>query len=178
MSIFSRLGAAVALSVLLASPLAAQGTKVGFVNVAQLFAEYGPAQEATSQYQAAIAGYDRELNMLRADYQQQAAQYEQQRMTMMPEARQTREQQLQAKLVEFQEREQELTDLAEQRQSELFAPINDTIAAVLEEIRVEGNYGLILDTSQGVILVADPALDLTQQVLTRLEAGSGSEGGT
>ena len=49
---------------------------------------------------------------------------------------------------------------------------------MLEEIRVEGNYGLILDVTSTAILVADPALDLTQEVLARLQAGSGSEEGT
>ena len=174
----SRLGAAVFLSLLITSPLAAQGTKVGFVNTAQVWAEYGPAQEATNQFQAAFAGYERELNMLRADYQQQAAQYEQQMRTMTPEARQTREQQLQNKAVELQQREQELTDLAEQRQNELYNPVLEEIRAVLEEIRVEGGYGLILDAVSNAILVADPALELTQQVLTRLQTRSGSEGGT
>ena len=52
----------------------------------------------------------------------------------------------------------------------------EEIRIVLEEIRVEGGYGLILDTVSRAILVADPALELTQEVLTRLEARSGSEG--
>ena len=174
----SRLGAAVALSLLFAGPLAAQGTKVGYVNTSAVLSEYGPAQDADRQLKATVAGFEAELNTLEADYEQAVSQYQQQQMTMTPEARQIREGQLQSLLIALQDRRQELANQASQRQIEVFTPINDDIRSVLEEIRVEGNYGLILDTVRQVILVADPALDLTQQVLTRLQARSGSEDGT
>ena len=35
---------------------------------------------------------------------------------------------------------------------------------------MEGNYAIILDQASQVILAADPALELTQEVLTRLQA--------
>ena len=174
----SRLGAAVALSLLFASPLAAQGTKVGYVNTNAVLSEYGPAQDADRQLKATEAGFQAEIDKLEADYQQAAVEYQQQQMTMTPEARQSREQQLQSRLVALEDRRQELTNQYNQRQSEVLAPIMEDIRSVLEEIRVEGNYGLILDTISNAILVADPALELTQQVLTRLQARSGSEDGT
>lgn len=174
----SRLGAAAALSLLFAGPLAAQGTKLGYINTDAVFAEYEPAQDAARALQATLAGYQAEITNLETGYQQALGEYQQQMMTMTAEARQAREQQLQAQFAALQERSQELQDLAEQRRAEVFVPIEEEIQSVLEEIRVEGNYGLILDTTANAILVADPALDLTQQVLTRLRARSGSEGGT
>ncbi len=174
----SRLGAAVALSLLLASPLGAQGTKVGYINSAQVLAEYGPAQEADRQLQATLAGYQAEMDQLNASLAQASAEFEQQQVTMTPEARQQRGQELQAQASAIDERGQQLQALAAQRTTEVFTPINEAIRSVLEEIRVEGNYGLILDVTVQAILVADPALDLTQQVLTRLQARSGSEDGS
>ena len=174
----SRLGAAVALSLLFASPLAAQGTKVGYINSAAVLGGYAPAQEASRQLEATVLGYQAEINQLETALNQAFGEFQQQATTMTPEARQQREQQIQAQRVALQERGAELEDLIEQRRAELFDPINSAMLAVLEEIRVEGNYGLILDSIEGAIVVADPALDLTQQVLTRLQARSGSEGGT
>ncbi len=175
---FSRLGAAAALSLLFAGPLAAQGTKVGYVNIFTVLAEYGPAQEASQALQASVAGYQAEFASLETQYQQAVAQFEQQMSTMTPEARQARNQDLQSQLATLQARSQELQELADQREAEVFAPIFEAIRSVLEEIRLEGGYGVILDTRSQAILVADPALELTQQVLTRLQAESGSEGGT
>ena len=177
MSIF-RLGAAAALSLLFVGPLAAQGTKVAYINSLQVLSEYGPAQEADSRLQATLAGYQAEIDQLRADFAQSLTEFQQQQMSMTAEARRQREQELQEQGAAIDERGRELQALADQRETEVFTPINEAIRSVLEEIRVEGNYGLILDTRSTAILVADPALDLTKQVLTRLQARSGSEGGT
>jgi outer membrane protein len=174
----SRLGAAAFLSLLAAAPLAGQGTKVGYINAATVWSEYAPAQEAEGQMNATMAGYQAEIDKLQTDFQQQLAEYQQQQSTMTPEAIQRREQQLADLDAAWRQRADELQRQATERRDELFAPINAAITAVLEEIRVEGNYGLILDVTSTAILVADPALDLTQEVVARLQAGSGSEEGT
>ena len=175
MSVF-RLGAAAVLCLLTASPVAGQGTKVGYINSEQILAEYGPAQDAKRRLNATVAGYGAEIQQLEAGLQQAFNEYQQQQLTMNADARREREQELGNRQIKLEERRQELNQQALQRQQEVFQPIMEEIRMVLEEIRVEGGYGLILDTVSQAILVADPGLDLTQEVLTRLEAGSGTEG--
>lgn len=46
------------------------------------------------------------------------------------------------------------------------------ISEVIEELRKEGGYALVLDSA--ALLAADPALDLTAAVLTRLRATAGN----
>ena len=171
----SRLGTAVFLSLLFVSPLAGQGTKVGYVNSVAVLSEYAPAQEAETQLNATLAGFQAEIDKLRSDLAQGFAEFQQQQSTMTPEARQRRNQELADLEGAILQRGEELQTQADERRNQLFAPINEAIRAVLEEIRVEGNYGLILDVAAGAILVADPALELTQQVLARLQTSSGSE---
>ena len=175
MSIF-RLGAAAALCLLAVIPLAGQGTKVGYINSEAILAEYGPAQEAQRSLQATITGYETEIEQLEADFRQAITEYEQQQLTMNADARRAREQELGSRRVAIDQRKQDLNGQAIQRQTEVFQPIMEEIRTVLEAIRVEGGYGLILDSASRAILVADPALELTQEVLTRLQARSGSEG--
>ena len=73
---------------------------------------------------------------------------------------------------------------ARQLQDEVLQPVMDEITAVIEEIRVEGGYAFILDadSQNNIILAADESLNLTQEVLTRLEekgaAGGGDEAGS
>lgn len=172
----TRLGTVAALALLSASPLAGQGTKVGYVDVRAVLREYEPAQEAQRTVEAAVAGYRTELEQLEADLQEAWTQYQQQQMTMNPEARRAREQELQNKQIAIGERTQELGTRASEREAEVFQPIMDDIRAVLEEIRVEEGYGIILDSNSNAIVVADPALEVTQEVLTRLRARSGSAG--
>ena len=53
----------------------------------------------------------------------------------------------------------------------------DQITAVIETLREEGNYAMILDAAAGSIISADPTLDLTQEVLRRLEAAAAAAPG-
>ena len=80
-----------------------------------------------------------------------------------------REQQLQLKFQEYQQRSSQLNELANQRRAALIQPVMDNITAVIEAIREEGAYAMILDTAAGSIVSADPTLDLTQEVITRLQ---------
>ena len=173
----SRLGMSAVLVLMCAGPLAAQATKVGYINSNDVLAEYLPAQEAQQALETARQGAESELQLLNSGYQAAIQQYQQQGMTMTAEARQNREQELGSQQQALQRRSQELDIQLQQRQAELFQPIMESVTTVLEEIRVEGNYALILDAASQAILVADPALDLTQEVVTRLQANSGAEGG-
>lgn len=173
----SRLGMAAVLVLLSAGPLGAQATKVGYINSNAVLEEYPAAQDAQRAMQATLAGYDAELQQLNISFQEAVNEYQQQQMTMTADARQAREQELESQRLAAEQRTQELNNQAQQRQSEVFQPIMEAITAVLEEIRVEGNYALILDAASQAILVADPTLDLTQEVLTRLQADGGAMGG-
>ena len=175
MNIF-RLGAAAALCLFAAVPLAGQGIKLAYINSDAILAQYEPALEAQRSLDATITGYDAEIKRLEAGLQQAWTEFQQQQLTMNAEARRNREQELGSRQVKLEERRQQLQQQALQRQAEVFQPIMDEIRSVLEAIRVEGGYGMILDSNSQAILVADPALELTQEVLTRLQARSGSEG--
>ena len=52
----------------------------------------------------------------------------------------------------------------------------DQITQVIETIREEGNYALILDVAAGSIISADPSLDLTQEVIRRLQTNASAAG--
>ena len=174
----SRLGMAIALSLLSAAPLGAQATKVGYIDSNAVLAEYPPAQEARTALEATLAGFRTEVQQLNVSMQTAVNEYQQQQLTMTAEARQSREQELQNQQDALQRRTQELDNQAQQRQQEIFLPIMEAINAVLEQIRVEGNYAIIFDTASQAILTADPSLELTQEVLRRLQvAGSQPEGG-
>ncbi len=166
----SRMGMAAALVLLSAGTVQAQVTRVGYVNSNQVLAEYGPAQDARQGLETAQQEAESELRLLNSGLQAAVDEYEQQAMTMTPEARAAREQELRNLQQGLQRRSQELDVQWQERQTELLQPIMERVTAVIEEIRVEGGYALILDSASQAILAGDPALDLTQEVLTRLQA--------
>lgn len=166
----SRMGMAAALLLLSAGTVQAQAARVGYVNSDQVIAEYEPAQEARQGLEATRQESEAELRLLGQGWQAAVDEYQQQAMTMTPEARQAREQELAGQQQALQNRTQELEIQFQERQAELLQPIMERVTAVIEEIRVEGGYALILDSASQAILAGDPALDLTQEVLNRLQA--------
>lgn len=156
-----------------AASATAQPTKVGWVDTGVILSQYAMAQEAQRSLEATLQGYMAELQQLSTDMQSTLEEYDQQRMTMTPENRRAREEEIARSQQAIEQRRQELDNQAQQRRAEVFQPVMESITAVIEGIRVEGDYAMILDAASQAILSADPSLELTQEVLNRLQAAEG-----
>ena len=154
-----------------ASSAEAQSTKYGFINSTQIVAQAPGAAEARQSLEAEMQGYRVELDRLEAELDSLQTNLERQGTSLSATARQQRQTELQTKFGAYQQRAAELQQTAQRREQELVAPIMQRVSGVIESVRVEGGYGLIFDTAaQGVIVAADPALDLTSVVLQKLGA--------
>lgn len=153
---------------LLAGSAEAQTLKIGYINSQQILASSGEATAAQQQFDQEMQRFQAEVQQLEDEITGMQQRLEQQQLTLSPEAKANREQQLQAKVTEYQTRTGQLQQLAEQRQQELIQPIMARITVVIETIREEGQYSLILDVAAGSIISADSTLDLTPEVIRRL----------
>lgn len=171
--------------VLLATAFMAQGAfaqgqaaplRIAYVNINAILEAAPAAKAAEAQWAAEAQVFEEELQAMLAEIDSLRTDYEQKRGTMTPDARLAREQLLQQKEFQLNQRNQELVQQSEQRQMELVSPVYQQIGDMVEAIRVEGNYSLILDSGAQAIIAADPALDLTDAVLARLQAGSAGGG--
>lgn len=172
-----RLGMAVALSLLFTASLDAQAIKIGYVHAQEVLAQYPPSQAAFDRLESANNSWLAELQTLAATRDQLLAEFQQQQMSMTPEARQALDQQIRVQEAAIATRQREVQNESQQLQDELLQPIMAEITAVIEEIRVELGYALILDANSNAILAADESLNLTQEVLTRLEEKGAADGG-
>ena len=162
--------AAALLALVAAVPASAQSaTRIAYIN-SQLILEQAPgASEAAQQFDRDMARYRSEVEQLGQELEQLIGQYQQQQLTLSPEAKSNREEEIRLKQQSYNQRIQELDQQAGMRQQELVQPIMDQINAVIETIRAEGNYSLIFDVAAGAILAADESLDLTDEVIRRLQ---------
>ncbi|MEE2905478.1 MAG: OmpH family outer membrane protein [Gemmatimonadota bacterium] len=152
--------------------LQAQTLKIGYINSQQILASSTEATAAQEQFGQEMEAYQAEITGLEEELNGMSQRLEQQALTLSPEARQNREQQLQSGIQELQQRAAQLEQLAAQRRAELLQPVMDKITAVIEALREEGQYSLILDLGAGAIISADTTLDLSQQVIDRLSQGA------
>lgn len=150
--------------------------KIGYISSDRILQATPAVQEAQESLGAEMEQYRAEVQEMAQDLEQMITQYEQQQLTLSAEAKASREAEIRAKQQQYQRRVQELDQLAAQRQSEVVQPIMDQINQVIEQIRMEGEYAVIFDVSTGAIIAADPALDLTQEVIDRLDIAASQDG--
>ncbi len=169
-----------ALALLLGADAAqAQALKIGYINSQQILANSADAAAAQRQFDQEMQGYQAEVERLEDELTGLQQRLQQQSLTLSPEARANREQQLQTRVQEYQNRTAQLQQVADRRRAELIQPVMDKITGIIETIREEGQYHLILDVAAGSIIAADTTLDLTPEVMRRLgaaPAGAGNSG--
>ncbi|MCH7533472.1 MAG: OmpH family outer membrane protein [Gemmatimonadetes bacterium] len=170
--------ASLALATLLSAGAAeAQTVKIGYINSTEIVQSAPGSAQAQAQFDAELQSAQEEIQRLQTELQNLDQQLQQQQLTLSPEAKANRQQQLQVRVQEFEQRTAQLQEQANTRRAELVQPIMDQITEVIEALREEGNYAMILDAAAGSIISADPALDLTQEVLRRLEAAAAAAPG-
>ena len=145
------------------------GLKVGYINSQQILEQDPAAQRAQEQFNQELQVIRGEVEKMGQELEQMIQQYEQQQLTLSPQIKEQREQAILTKRQEYQGRVDQLEQQAGQRQQEIVQPVMDRINRVIEAVRAEGNYSLIFDVAAGSILAADSSLDLTQEVLRRLQ---------
>lgn len=162
--------AAAALTLLSYAPeLGAQNVRIGFIDSEVILQSAPGAAEAQATFDADMERYRAEIQDLGEELDELIASYERQQAALNPEARQARQEEIQQKELEFQQRVEELEIEAAERQQELVEPILQQMTTAIEAIRSEGDYAMIFDAAQRSIIAADPSLDLTNEVIRRLQ---------
>jgi len=84
--------------------------------------------------------------------------------------RATRRKELETKNEQLQTRAREIQQRMGQRERELLQPMQERLSAIIDGIRAESNYTMIIDLgAQGLgIVTYDKSLDITQRVVARL----------
>ena len=153
------------------APAGAQaGAKIAFINSRQILQKTPGYAAAESTFEREVKGFREEVQKLQKQLDSAVQAFDQQSIALSPAARQTKQKDLQAQQQRLEQRSTELQQRAQQREQELMAPIQARINAVIQGLRAEGNYALILDADSqgGGIVAADPALNITSKVLLRL----------
>ncbi|MEX0892349.1 MAG: OmpH family outer membrane protein [Gemmatimonadota bacterium] len=161
---------------LAAAPAAGQGTatKIGYVNSDAVLAQAPGADVVRAQIQQLQQGFAGRVQPLEDSLQTMLTTFQQQQAMLSPEARQQREREITAKQQEFQQRVAQMEQEAEQQQRQLMAPLMERINVVIQTYRQEHGYGLILDSSTGILVAADEALDLTEAIVALLQPAGGA----
>lgn len=154
------------------APATAAPSRIAFVNSQKLIAEAPGAAEARTTIEREMNKHQADLALADDSIKNAIAEFQKKQLALSADAREKQQNDIRAKQTTLQNRADALEQQMQKRQQELIKPIMDRINTVLETLRKEGSYTLILDTAAGSIVAADPAADLTETVLTRLKAAA------
>ena len=145
--------------------------KIAYVNPQALFQNAPGRAEAQAAFQKEADGYRAELTKMSDALTAMVSAYQKAEPKLADSVKARRQAAIQAKEDSLRSRQSELEQLANDRQNQLMAPIMETVRKVLEDIRAEDGYAMILSSEPGasVILAADKNLDVTERVIARLK---------
>jgi outer membrane protein len=146
--------------------------KIGYVNTQALMEAAPGRAEAETLLKKEGDSYQAILQKMQDSLQAMFTKYQKDEPTLSAAAKKKAQDAMQGLETEIQGKNLQLQQQFQQRQNEVMAPIQDVVRKVLEDIRVEDGYAMILDKTPGQtpIIVADKNLDITDRVVSRLRA--------
>lgn len=144
--------------------------RIAYVNPQALFANAPGRAQAESLFRREAEGFRTELSRMGESLNALVADYQKNEAKLTAADKERRQRAIAAKEDSLRGRQQELEQRASERQNELMAPIMESVRKVLEDIRAEDGYAMILSSEPGAspILAADKNLDITERVVARL----------
>ncbi|HET7791719.1 MAG TPA: OmpH family outer membrane protein [Gemmatimonadales bacterium] len=157
-----------------AAPTPSVGVKFAFINSRAILQATPGYAQAESTFTKEVEGYRAEVQRLQAQLDSAVQAFDQQSIALSPAAKQSKQHELQGMQQRLEQRTNDLQTQAQQREQDLLQPIQSRVNAVIQGIRAEDNYAMIFDAdATGSPLVAvDPALNITQRVIQRLQQSS------
>jgi outer membrane protein len=157
-----------------------QDIQLRFVNSEVILQRFQETQEAVQIFNQDVEEWNQEAEARKREIEQLQRDLEAQSLMLSEERRREKERDYQRKLNEYEQFVQSIwgpSGLVAQRNEELLKPIITKIQAVLDQIGSEEGYDIILDAADNNILYADPAFDITEDVILRLNEESDTETG-
>ena len=148
--------------------------KIAFVNTAVLLDNAPGKTQAESTYARETRGYSDQLKKMSDSLNTMFASYQKQEATLSATQKEAKQKTMRDLQQQLQDRQQQLAQQAQQRQNELMAPIMEQVKKVLDDIRTEDGYSMIITGDPNLILSYDKNLDITDRVVARLKTVASS----
>jgi outer membrane protein len=148
--------------------------KIAYIN-SQVLLDAAPGRaQAESLLMKEGDSYRVQLQKMQDSVNSLYAKYQKDEPTLTAAKKDERQKAIQSLETDLQATQLKFQQQFEQRKNEVMAPITDVVKKVIDDVRAEGGYSMILDNAPGAstIVAADKNLDITDRVVSRLRATS------
>jgi len=165
--------------VAMARPSQAQGNlRIAYINSERILDGYKERGAILQSFSQDVEGWNQEALTKKRELDELGRVLAQQSPMLSDEKRREKEQDYQRKLTDYDAYVQKIwgaDGLVTQRNEEVLRPIVQKIHQIVADIAETEKYDLILDAADGNLIYGAPTLDLSQQVIDRLNADVPSE---
>ncbi len=158
------LAAALGAMSVVAAPVQAQGTKIGFVSTEKILRDSKPAKAAQAKIEAEFKRRDDELQKLANNLRSQAQKLDKDAPVLSESERIKRQRQLADLDSDMQRKRREFQEDFNRRRNEEFSSIVEKADAAIKKIAEQQNYDLIIQDA----VTVSPKVDITDQVMKAL----------
>lgn len=154
---------------------AAGADTIAYIDSERIRNEYEGARDIQSQLEASVADWRTQARELEGEIEGMIVEFQSQKLLLSDEAAQEKELAIQEKqfaLEQFLNEVWGVGGLAVRREAELWQPVIERINAILQEIGTESEYAMIFDAATTGIVYAASGIDLTQDIIDRLNTGA------
>jgi len=146
-------------------------SKIGYINSAVILQQAPGRAEAEAQFDREVGVYRQQIQRMDDSLKTLMAAFDRDAPKLDSTTREARRTSIGQREAEYQNRARGLDSTMQARQAELVKPIMQRVQTVIEAIRAEDGYAVILDVGAqvSVVVAADKKLDLTDRVLARLK---------
>jgi outer membrane protein len=146
--------------------------KIAYINSALLLQQAPGRAEAEAQFDREVGAYRQQIQRMDDSLRTMMAAFDRDAPKLDSTTREARRVTIGQREVEYQQRARGLDSTMQARQAQLVKPIMERVQTVIETIRNEDGYSMILDVGAqaNVVVAADKRLDLTDRVLARLKS--------
>ena len=145
--------------------------KIAYVNTQALLAAAPGRAQAESLLTKEGDSYRAQLQVLQDSVNNMLAKYQKDEPTLTTAQKDSRQKAMQALEAELQAKNQQFQQQFAQHENEVMGPVTEQVKKVLDDIRAEDGYAMILanDPQGSAIVSADKNLDITDRVIARLK---------
>lgn len=150
--------------------LAADGVKIGYVDVRAALLESKSGKQHKADMDAFIKGKQAELKKEEDKLKSLQQSLEKEMLTLSEAQKQDKQRGFQEKVQAFQKSAQEAERTLRQKDSEYTSKSLEEIRKVITEVAKEEKVGLVLGKSETSVLYAEDGMDLTPKVIQKYDS--------
>ncbi|MFY0626477.1 MAG: OmpH family outer membrane protein [Reichenbachiella sp.] len=145
--------------------------KFGYTNVEYVLSQMPEAKQVDSEYRAYETQLQNQLQSKGQEFQTKLGEYQSGAQTMTELVRKDKEAELQSLQQRLEQFQKEAQTSLQTKQSELYSPLFDKISKAIKEVRVEQGYDAIFSTGVpgvDILLDADEKFDVSDHIFRKL----------